>query len=116
MGQTIAELDGDASVPRVEARLADGRRESARDWAELTTRAVGFELPVAWLAAWVRAAPHGEAPHSAEIDASGRVSVLSQSGWEIVYGYADGAAARPSRLRLAATGVEIAIVVDRWAP
>lgn len=114
LGQTLAELDGDASVPRVEVRMADGRRDDARDWTELTSRAVGFALPVSWLAAWIRGAPHADGSHAVELDTTGRASVLRQSGWEVVYSYADEAARRPSRLRLAYPDVEIAIVVDRW--
>jgi outer membrane lipoprotein LolB len=115
-GQTLAELDGDASVPRVEVRLSDGRRDEARDWSELTARALGFALPVAWLAAWVRGAPHADAAHTAEVDAAGRASVLRQGGWEIVYAYADDAARRPSRLGVSYPDVAIAIVIDRWRP
>ena len=82
--------------------------------AESDGRAVGFALPVDWLAAWVRGAPHGDGPHAAVLDAAGRVSVLRQNGWEIVYAYADADARRPSRLRLAYPEVEVAIVIDRW--
>jgi outer membrane lipoprotein LolB len=114
LGQTIAELDGDTSVPRVAVRMADGRRDDARDWSELTARILGVGLPVTSLAAWVRGAPHAEAPHSAEVDAKGRASVLRQNGWEIVYGYADETSGLPSRLRLVYADIDITIVVDRW--
>lgn len=114
LGQTIAELYGDASIPRVEVRMADGRREAARDWAELTARTIGVALPVTWLAAWVRGAPHGDAPHSVEVDATGRASVLRQNGWEVVYTYADETSRDPSRLHLAYPDLEIAIAIDRW--
>jgi outer membrane lipoprotein LolB len=114
LGQGIAELDGDTSVPRVVVRMADGRRDDARDWGELTARTLGVALPVTWLAAWVRGAPHADAPHSAEVDAMARASVLRQNGWEIVYAYADETSRLPSRLRLAYPDIAIAIVVDRW--
>jgi len=114
LGQGIAELDGDTSVPQVVVRMADGRRDEARDWGELTARTLGVALPVTWLAAWVRGAPHADAPHSAEVDAMARTSVLRQNGWEIVYAYADESTRLPSRLRLAYPDIEIAIVVDRW--
>jgi outer membrane lipoprotein LolB len=114
LGQTIAELDGDVSVPRVVVRMADGRREEARDWSELTTRTLGFALPVAWLSTWARGAPHADAPHTIEVDPFGRASVLWQNGWEVVYGYADESSRFPARLRLAGPDVDVAIVVDRW--
>jgi outer membrane lipoprotein LolB len=93
--------------------MADGRRDEAADWSELTARTVGFALPVSWLAAWIRGAPHAAAPHTIERDATGRASLLRQSGWEVVYSYADDSS-RPARVRLAYHDVEIAIVVDRW--
>jgi outer membrane lipoprotein LolB len=116
LGQTLAELEGDASVPRVEVRLADGRREEARDWSDIMTRNVGFALPMTWLGAWVRGVPHADAPHSVELDAAGRVRHLRQNGWEIAYAYADARARRPTRVRLSSGDLEIAIVVDRWRP
>jgi outer membrane lipoprotein LolB len=114
LGQTVALLSGNAAVPKVEVRLPDGRLDEARDWTTLTGRALGFPLPVDGLAAWVRGAPHDGAPHSAEPDSFGRLAVLRQDGWEIVYGYSDDASRRPSRLRLTYPEVEVRVVVDAW--
>jgi outer membrane lipoprotein LolB len=114
LGQTIAELAGDASAGRVEVQTAEGRRDEAADWATLTERTLGFRLPVEGLAAWVRAAPRTDAAYSIETDREGRVSLLRQSGWEIVYDYADAAARRPGRLRITYPDLEIRMVIDRW--
>ena len=46
LGQTVAELTGDASIRASSVRTADGRRDEAGDWATLTERVVGFPLPV----------------------------------------------------------------------
>jgi outer membrane lipoprotein LolB len=116
VGQSIAELSGDTDAQRVEMRMADGRRADGPDWMSLTERALGFPLPIAGLAAWVRGGPHPATPHWVEPDAAGRAAVLRQDGWEIVYGYHDGATRAPSRLRLAHTDVEVRIVIDRWNP
>jgi hypothetical protein len=57
-------------------------------------------------------------PFGNERDAAGRLSVLRQSGWEIVYAYADGAPpAQPTRLVMRYPDteiVEVRLVVDRW--
>jgi len=114
LGQSVAELTGDASLPRVEVRTADGRREVASDWATLTERAVGVPLPVAGLAAWAQGAPRANTAHSLERDAVGRPGVLRQDGCEIVYAYPDDSARRPSGFRVACHDLEMRVVIDRW--
>ena len=114
LGQSIAELNGDASMRRVELRTADGRTEVASDWAALTERAVGVPLPVEGLASWAQAAPRANAPHSTEADAWGRTGVLRQDGCEIVYAYADDSTRRPSGIRVACHDLEMRIAIDRW--
>ena len=114
LGQSIAELSGDASTRRVELRTADGRVEVASDWGALTEHAVGVALPVEGLAAWAQAAPRANAPHSVEADAAGRTAVLRQDGCEIVYAYGDDSTRRPSRIRVACHDLEMRIAIDRW--
>jgi len=114
LGQTIAELSGDASAGRVEVRTAEGRRDEAADWTTLTERTLGFRLPVEGLAAWIRAAPHAGAAYSVETDREGRVSLLRQAGWEILYDYPDPVARRPGRLRITYPDLEIRMAIDRW--
>ena len=111
LGQALAEIAADASVPRYEWRGAEGRREEARDWAGLTERALGTPLPVDGLAAWIKGSPHAGSPHSIEPDALGRAAVLRQDGWEIVYAYADANASVPARMQLSRFDVEVRIVV-----
>jgi outer membrane lipoprotein LolB len=114
LGQTVAELSGDTSARRVAVTTADGRRREAADWPALTEQALGFPLPVADLAAWIRGAPHPGAAATFEADGEGRVALLRQEGWEIIYDYADAAARMPQRLRIAYPGFEIRVVVDQW--
>jgi len=71
------------------------------------------------LAFWIRGAAREGAAATVERDAQGRVLVLRQQAWEIVYGYPDSASsARPSRVTLRrqdAEPVEVRVVVDRWS-
>jgi outer membrane lipoprotein LolB len=114
LGHTLAELSSDTDRNEVEIVLADGRRERAADWPALTSRTLGFSLPVAGLSAWILALPHSRSPWTVEPDGQGRAEVLRQDGWEIVYTYPDDIARRPSRLRLGMAEIEMRIVIDRW--
>ena len=115
LGQSIALLAGDANGVRVET--SGGRVETAPAWDTLTARTLGFPLPVAGLAAWLRGLPRDGSPNTLERDGAGRPSVLTQDGWEVAYAYADDAATRPLRLTLRYPGaepIELRVVVDRW--
>lgn len=114
LGQTVAELSGDAAAHRVEVRTADGRRAEASDWMSLTEHALGFPLPVAGLAAWARGSPQPGSAYAVETDAQGRVALLRQEGWEIVYDYPDASAQLPRRLRITYPGLEIRVVIVAW--
>jgi outer membrane lipoprotein LolB len=115
LGQTLAKFDGDAH--EVTVHLSDGRIESGPTWSALTEKAFGVTIPVDGLASWILALPRPAARYSVERDASGRVSLLRQDGWEVVYAYADDAGARPFRVTLHYPGaepIEVRVVVDRW--
>jgi outer membrane lipoprotein LolB len=116
LGQTVALLSGNDAERRVLLRLPDGRVDEATDWTTLTSRALGFPLPVTGLASWMVGAPREGAPYSIEPDAVGRAAVLRQDGWEVVYTYADAAARRPARLFLSYPDVEVRVVIDAWRP
>lgn len=114
LGQTLAQLSGNAQ--EVSVRLSDGRVESASSWSALTQKAFGVTIPVDGLAWWIRALPRPQARYGVERDASGRVSVLRQDGWDVVYAYADDASRQPARATLRYPGadpIEVRVVVDR---
>jgi outer membrane lipoprotein LolB len=115
LGQTLAKLEG--GPDGVLVRLPDGRMQTAASWQELTERAFGVTIPVDGLASWIRGVPRTAAPFTVERDSAGRVSLLRQQGWDVVYAYADDAALRPFRASLRYPGVEpveVRVVVDRW--
>lgn len=115
-GQTLARMTGDAAGVRVE-RPGQPPLASA-NWDVLTRDVLGVPVPVEGLATWVTGAPRAGVPFGLERDVAGRPSVLRQSGWEIVYAYADGAPpAQPTRLVMRYPDteiIEVRIVVDRW--
>ena len=115
LGQTIARLSGDASGVRLQG--SDGRIETASDWTSLTTRALGWPLPVEGLAFWIQGLPREGAPAAVERGSDGLPATLRQDGWNIVYQAfergGDGVP-RPQRLTLDYPDVELRIAVDSW--
>ena len=63
LGQSVAELRGDAMQKRVEVQTAEGCRDEASDWSTLTERTLGYRLPVEGLTAWIRAVPDPAMPY-----------------------------------------------------
>ncbi|MGH8713772.1 MAG: lipoprotein insertase outer membrane protein LolB [Casimicrobiaceae bacterium] len=115
LGQTIARLSGDATGVRLQT--SNGRIETASDWSTLTTRALGWPLPVEGLAFWIQAVPRAGAPSTIEAGSDGMPAVLRQDGWVIVYQAfehdAEGVS-HPQRLTLDYPEVELRIAVDAW--
>jgi len=115
LGQTIARLSGDASG--VHLQTPDGKVATASDWAALTTRALGWPLPVAGLAFWIQGAPRDGVPAAVERASDGMPAALRQDGWRVVYQAfergSDGVS-RPKRLTLDYADVELRIAVDSW--
>jgi len=113
LGQTVARMRRDATGVHVERPNQTPR--DFPDWRALTQEVLGVAIPVDGLVYWIQGAPDPDGNSSIERDAAGRLSVLRQQGWEIVYAYAsDGT--RPSRLVLTYPGsevIEVRIVVDR---
>ncbi len=115
LGQTVARLMGDARG--VLLQTPDGKVETASDWTTLTSRGLGWALPVEGLAFWVQGAPRKGAPFTAEAGADGAPGVLRQDGWTIVYqAFVKDATgvSRPARMTLDYPGVELRLVIDTW--
>jgi outer membrane lipoprotein LolB len=115
LGQTIARLTGEASHVRLET--SDGQTSTASDWSALTTRGLGWPLPVDGLAFWIQGAAREGSPATTELSDDGRVSVLRQDGWTVAYGaYTQNATGtwRPARIMLSYPDIELRIAVDTW--
>jgi outer membrane lipoprotein LolB len=115
-GQVYARIDGRSD--RVQVERPGGATDAYPDWKAMTAALLGAPVPMDDLAWWIRGAAREGAPASVERDAQGRVLILRQLAWEIVYAYSDDApSAGPSRLVLKypdVEPVEVRIVVDRW--
>lgn len=116
LGQTVAELSGDAAAHVVRVHLASGETLQAQDWPTLTSRALGFPLPVTGLASWIRGGPHPGTLYRAEVDERGRATLLLQDGWEIAFDYADDTVSTPTRIRMTFPDVEVRIAIGAIGP
>ena len=96
MGQGVARIvrQGDAIL----LTTSEGKEYSDRDGEALTERALGFRLPLAGLADWVRGRP---AP------------ALEARGWRVEYLERDEQS-RPTRLRVTYPGVELRLAISEW--
>ena len=116
-GQVYARVDGRSD--RVQVERPGGATETYPDWKSMTSALLGAPVPMDELAWWIRGAARAGATASIERDAHGRVLVLRQQAWEVVYAYPDDVpSAWPTRVVLKypdAVPVEVRVVVDRWA-
>jgi outer membrane lipoprotein LolB len=111
IGQGIARIvrSGDEVV----LTTHDGRELRAADAEALTEQALGFRIPLAGLADWVRGrAGKAPPPENMRKDAEGRLAELQQSGWTIEYQAYEGGL--PSRLRLVYPGIELRLAITEW--
>lgn len=114
LGQTIAVLTADNAGARLQT--SDGRIHTAETWTQLTEQGLGWPLPVDGLTYWIQGLPRPGASYSQEPDEAGRLGVLRQDGWTILYtSYAAvGDAMRPARIVATYPDVELRLAIDRW--
>jgi outer membrane lipoprotein LolB len=109
-GQGVARIvrEGEA----VELTTSDNKSYRAPDAESLTERTLGFRLPLEGLAEWVQGRPSPGAPARTEKGDDGRLRLIEQGGWKIEYQEYDGA--RPSRMRLTYSNVELRLAISQW--
>ena len=115
LGQALAHIIDDAEGAVFTG--SDRRQYRARDVEALTRRSLGWELPVARLAWWVRGDIAADAVIAeVERDPLGRLLRLQQDGWDITYVYRsqDSADRLPQRLDLKSESQSIRLVIDTW--
>jgi outer membrane lipoprotein LolB len=109
LGAGVARIvrEGDA----VTLTTAEPREYKARDAEALTEQVLGFRLPLAGLADWIRGRA-ADAPPPIESFEDGRLKTLEQGGWKIEYQDYEGE--RPARIRLLYPGIELRLAVSEW--
>lgn len=109
LGQGVARIVRAAGA--VTLTTADGKEHRAADAEALTESVLGFRLPLAGLASWVRGVPASGAS-GAQRDAEGRIARFEQSGWAIEY--LEYAGRLPARMKLSYPGIEIRLAIGEW--
>jgi len=110
LGAGVARIvrNGDSVV----LTTAEPREYRAQDAEALTEEVLGFRLPLAGLADWIRGRPSDPAAAKAEYDAEGRLRSLEERGWKIDYQEYEGKL--PSRLRLIFPDIELRLAISKW--
>ncbi len=95
-GQGVAQIvrQGDAVL----LKTAEPREYRDNDPEALTTRVLGFPVPIDGLADWVQGKPSPK---------------LESRGWKVEYQDKD-AQGRPTRMRLTYQGIELRLAVSQW--
>jgi outer membrane lipoprotein LolB len=91
---------------------AEPKEYRAGDAETLTEEVLGFRLPLAGLADWVRGRPSDANAAKTEHDKDGRLRLLEERGWKIEY--QEYAGKLPSRMRLTYPGIELRLAISEW--
>jgi outer membrane lipoprotein LolB len=91
---------------------AEMREYRAADAETLTEDALGFRLPLAGLADWVRGRASEPSLARIERGPDGRLRSLEERGWKIDYLEYQGDL--PSRLRLTYQDIELRLAISQW--
>jgi len=109
LGQGIARLtraaDGGIIIEQ------GGKEEEIRNPRELEAK-IGFSLPLAELASWVRARTGSGA--IVEYDSQGRLKRARESGWLLSYRYANDDDLLPAQLEAGLEEFRLKLVIERW--
>ena len=94
----------------------EGETFSESSASSLIYRQTGWQVPVEHLRYWARAMAVPDMPASSRHDNLGRLSQLSQSGWEITYqGYeAFGQLEMPRKIRLTHSQFSVKLIMRNW--
>jgi outer membrane lipoprotein LolB len=114
LGQGLASIDGDGR--RVRIQLADRSTDEGPDAETLMQRHLGWQVPMGGLRYWVRGLPEPAPASREELDPSGRLSRLRQSGWAIEYRdySAAGDLDLPRKLFMQTGQLEVRLLISRW--
>ena len=111
-GQGMAEINTSESGAQLTTN--DGKTYVAANAETLTQQVLGYPLPLAQLADWVRG--QGAKAGIAQRDVYGRLLQLRHESWRIDYGYgSDEPQAPPNRIFAEnASGLELRLLINEW--
>lgn len=94
----------------------DGKVLRADNAESLTQQHLGWRLPLDGLPDWALGRPTRKLAEKVEWDSMGRITRLSQNGWEIEYTeYMEASGYRlPKKINLQSKNLTLKLVIERW--
>lgn len=117
-GQGVFKIESDPRYrPRYTLLYPDGQALRGQSPEALLQQAIGWALPVSGMHYWMVGLPRPDSSHQRELDGGGKVSRLTQDGWNITYqDFFSEAPKLPRKLLLEREQVRLRVVVDSWQP
>jgi outer membrane lipoprotein LolB len=114
LGSNALKLAGQAG--KVTLETSDGKHYSASSPEQLLAERWGFHLPVSHLTYWIRGLPAPSIPANKRFDAAGRLSQITQQGWQVRFlSYTRaGKVDVPSKLAIHSPDLNVKIIVYNW--
>jgi len=116
MGMGTTRLEGNPGYLTI--TTPDGKQLFSDDPEGLIHEALGWDLPIASLAYWVRGIPAPGAEHHLYFDEDGQIGYLQQSGWQVYYENHEKLdnelPALPRRLTATHDDARVRLVVTGW--
>lgn len=109
LGQAVGRVFREAGKATLDS---DGKHYQARNVEELMEEVLGWHLPLDGLHHWVLGLPVAQDKSHIERDQDGRITMLTQDGWEVRYvSYED---TLPSRMHLSHEDMQVKLLIDEW--
>jgi len=109
LGLTVGRVYRDADHATLDS---DGKHYQADDVETLMQQVLNWYLPLDGLHHWVLGLPAKHSTALIEHNAEGRISLMTQDGWEIQYVRYEGKL--PSRLKLSRDNLQVQLLIDEW--
>jgi len=112
LGQGLARLSARPGAALLET--SGQQQYAAENLEDLSAQVFGIRLPVSGLERWVLG--HAISGDAVSIDATGRLTALSEQGWMVEYlrYESDAPDALPALLRAQREDIEVRLVIDNW--
>lgn len=100
----------------VTLETANGQKMTANTPEQLLANAWGWQLPVSYLAYWVRGLPAPDVAADKQFDTAGRLKVLTQQGWQVTYlDYSQvGSLDLPAKIAISSPALKTKIIIYHW--
>jgi outer membrane lipoprotein LolB len=104
------------SAQQVTLQTADGKSYTATTPEQLLAQQWGFNVPISYLHYWIRGLPVPHLKANTHFDAYGRLSELSQQGWDVQFlSYNEvNTLDLPQKIAITSPNLKVKIVIHQW--